>query len=660
MSPHLRGIGFTGPQQQRGAIGLMAAVTLGMVLLFMLLVVDSGRLYLEQRKLQRVADMAVLEAVTRLGNCLATPSTAQGFAEGNAKLNSFTPGGVQHIATACGTLKTGSDQIRIFTEDKNKSEAIRVIATTTVPTSVAGGLWSLLSKGGFETKTNLTASAVGSNGGAPLAALTIRSSLGTIDSSKSELLNGLIGGLLGGKLNLSLASWQGLATTDINLLSYLNQLAINLNLKAGDYNQLLNTNVTPTQLINAAVNVLEKNGAGATVALQGLKAISLIASNTQILKLGDLIKIQNGTSTAGLDTNLKVLDLLQGAVQLANGNSAVAANITTNIPLVGNVTVSLKIIEPPQMSVVGNPALAILDPLNGANRIYVKTAQVQTHIHIDLAILKLVSQIVSALTQLLSPLTSIVNNLLELKLDAVLKCVLSTCDRTSLSIASSLDIYLEAASANSYVTAYNCAGSAPKSLTAQTSSAAAKLSIGLPPTNGAFPNTTVINQQNYLAVDPVKLISIDVTSCTLIVVCGPLQIGKGGALGIKVQTQVGATSKPLTWTGANLPNVNTAPSYQSIDVNSNIIKSLGDSLSSNLLVSYTPQTGNITSTALTAVSGLINEVTGILSTALSGLLSNLLDPIIKTLLGALGISLGNADVGANLSCNQGGRAQLVL
>ena len=659
MSPQLRGIGFTGPQQQRGAIGLMAAVTLGMVLLFMLLVVDSGRLYLEQRKLQRVADMAVLEAVSRLGTC-GSGATAASYANQSAIRNSFTPGAVQKINTTCGSLSTNSSQLRVFTADANKSDAIRVIATTTVPTSVAGGLWSLFSKDGFNLNTNLTASAVGSNGGAPLAALTIRSSLGTIDSSKSELLNGLIGGLLGGKLNLSLASWQGLATTDINLLSYLNQLAINLNLKAGDYNQLLNTNVTPTQLINAAVNVLEKNGAGATVALQGLKAISLIASNTQILKLGDLIKIQNGTSTAGLDTNLKILDLLQGAVQLANGKSAVAANITTNIPLVGNVTVSLKIIEPPQMSAVGNPALAIIDPLNGGNRIYVKTAQVQTHIHIDLTVLKLVSEIASAVTQLLSPLTSIVNNLLELKLDAVLKCVLSTCDRTSLSIASSLDIYLEAASANSYVTAYNCAGSAPKSLTAQTSSAAAKLSIGLPPTNGAFPSTTVINQQNYLAVDPVKLISIDVTSCTLVVVCGPLQIGKGGALGIKVQTQVGATSKPLTWTGANLPNVNTAPSYQSIDVNSNIIKSLGDSLSSNLLVSYTPQTGNITSTALTAVSGLIHEVTGILSTALSGLLSNLLDPIIKTLLGALGISLGNADVGANLSCNQGGRAQLVL
>jgi hypothetical protein len=54
-----------------GAIGLMAAGTLALALGFMLLVIDSGRLYLEQRKLQRVADTAALEAVTRDGNCLS-------------------------------------------------------------------------------------------------------------------------------------------------------------------------------------------------------------------------------------------------------------------------------------------------------------------------------------------------------------------------------------------------------------------------------------------------------------------------------------------------------------------------------------------------------------------------------------------------------------
>jgi len=68
MSPLKR---FTGPRRQRGAIGLMAAVTLGLALLLMVVVVDSGRLYMEQRKLQRVADNAALEAVSRGGNCQA-------------------------------------------------------------------------------------------------------------------------------------------------------------------------------------------------------------------------------------------------------------------------------------------------------------------------------------------------------------------------------------------------------------------------------------------------------------------------------------------------------------------------------------------------------------------------------------------------------------
>ena len=652
MSPHLRGARFKGPQPQRGAIGLMAAIVLGMALLFMLLVVDSGRLYLEQRQLQRVADLAVLEAVGRGGSC--TSGTATTFANESASRNGFP----QPVSVTCGTLNT-IDGLRTFVADNSKSDAIRVIATTAVPTSVAVGLWRLFSVAGVDLNKNLTASAVGAIGGQPLAMLSIRTALGTIDSSKSTLLNGVLGGLLGGKLDLTLVSWNGLATTNINLLSYLDQLAIDLNLTAGNYNQLLDTTVSATQLINAAVNVLEKGGPAASVALNALKAIKLIASNTQILKLGDLIKIQNGTSNAGLNTDLRVFDLLQGIVQLSNGKSAISADINSSIPLVGNVTLKLKVIEPAQISMVGNPALAIKDPLNGPNRIFVKTAQVQTHIHIDLVVLKLVSQITSALTQLLSPLTSVVNSLLHLDLVGVLSCLVA-CERSSLSIASSLDIFLEAASANSYVTAYNCSSPATKSLTAQSSSAAAKLSIGTPPANGAFPSTIEINKENFLAVEPVKLISIDITKCSVLLLCGPLQVGKGGGLGLKVQTQLAGKTAPVIFSAPTLTNVNTPLTWKTLPGDPNIIKSLGDSLANKLLVTYTPQTGNITNDALAAVAGLVNQITTILSTALKGLLSNLLDPIVNSVLSALGVGLANAEIGANLSCNQGGHPQLVL
>lgn len=89
MSLRLRSGRQGGPARQRGAIGLMAALTLGMALLFLLLVIDSSRLYVEKRKLQSVADTAALEAANRGGQC-ASSTTANDYATQNATRNGFT------------------------------------------------------------------------------------------------------------------------------------------------------------------------------------------------------------------------------------------------------------------------------------------------------------------------------------------------------------------------------------------------------------------------------------------------------------------------------------------------------------------------------------------------------------------------------------------
>ena len=130
MSPRLQ---FRGPARQRGAIGLMAALTLAMALGFTVLVIDSDRLYLEQRKLQRVADTAALEAVTRDGNCLPGLSAAS-YATQSATRNGFTVNATGTLTVSCGTLQTGADNLRAFTVDATKSAAVRVIATQTVAT----------------------------------------------------------------------------------------------------------------------------------------------------------------------------------------------------------------------------------------------------------------------------------------------------------------------------------------------------------------------------------------------------------------------------------------------------------------------------------------------------------------------------------------------
>ena len=656
MSPQLRGMGFNGPRQQRGAIGLMAAVTLGMVLLFMLLMVDSGRLFLEQRKLQRVADMAVLEAVTRGGNCTGT-STAAGFANQSAIRNSFTPGTVQKINTTCGTLTTNSSQLRVFTADATKSDAIRVIATTTVPTSVAGGLWSILSKDGFDLNTNLTASAVGSNGGAPLAQLTIRSALLNIDTTQSPILDQLVGGLLGGSINAGVVSWQGLADTNINLLSYLNQL-ISLNTNIGNYDQLLKTDIHTTQLLDAAITVLQKNGPTADIAVKGLTAIRAIVSPTQVLKLGDLLNVQSGTPNAGLDTNMRVFDLLQGVVQLSGQQSGATANIQINPFNLVNINVYTKVIQPPQLSAIGNPALIQGKP-TGPNQISVRTAQIQTRIQIGLPVLNALKPITDLVTNVLSTVTSIVGKVLSLKLVDALTCVLSCDSIASISLVNDINIYIEAASANSYVTDYTCTSDTSKSLTATANTALATISIGAPPQSGLFPSVDVAT--NSFVITPLKLLNINLKSCVLLGIGGcTTGVGDGGSFNLKIQTSLSPSTKNFLYASPSLLNINQTTYYQKFGSNANAL-TIGDSSGSIVTTSYTPPSGkSVTSALLQAVAELITTLSNSIVTALNSILSSLVNPIINTLLSALGVNLAVAEVGANLSCNQGGRAQLVL
>ena len=55
--------------QQRGAVMIMAAGFMLLGVLCLALVVDTGRLYLNKRNLQRVIDVAALEVASRGGQC---------------------------------------------------------------------------------------------------------------------------------------------------------------------------------------------------------------------------------------------------------------------------------------------------------------------------------------------------------------------------------------------------------------------------------------------------------------------------------------------------------------------------------------------------------------------------------------------------------------
>ncbi|WP_339493284.1 TadG family pilus assembly protein [Pseudomonas sp. EA_35y_Pfl1_P108] len=641
--------------RQRGAIGLMAAGTLAVALVFMLLAVDSGRLHLEKRKLQSIADTSAVEAASRGGLCTPTTS-ANDYAKENATRNGFTVvagDNSRGLAVTCGTLTTNASNIRVFTADATKNDAVRVVATRSVMTSIAGGIWSMFSGGPMSTQMILSATAVAAYA-PPVAQLTIRSSLGTVDASKSPILNMVIGNLLGGNLSLTAAAWNGFLTTNVNLLSYLDQLAIELNVKAGDYDALLNTAVSASQLIEAAVKVLQKNGSVATAIINDVISVKAIAPNTQLLKVGDLLKVATGTPAAALNTSLQLFQLLETVAQLSNSKSAVSAATQLNIPLVGNVSIQTKVIKPPQLSAIGNPAKAKAGLLNNpqTDQIFVRTAQVRTLVTIDAPVIKMVSGVSPILTGLATPVSKVVGGLLNLNLvDTVagVVCLLG-CNLTDVDITQPLSIYIEAASAQSHVTDFSCATPATKSLTVQATTSLATLGVGYVDPVAAFSSSAPVN------VQPVRLIDFGQRFCLLTLVCGPRTAGVGGGLNLRALSTVGAQTNTLLFSPVN--DINAATIYKSPPGTANIVSSLGATLN-GLEVTYVPPSGSTPGAANGTVTSAMATIISSVITLVKSVLTPILDPIVNTLLLALGISLGNAEVGANLSCHMG-RAYLVI
>ncbi|MFJ2712684.1 pilus assembly protein TadG-related protein [Pseudomonas sp. NPDC087346] len=666
MSPRSQ---FNDPTRQRGAIGLMAAATLSLALVLMLLVVDTGRLYLEQRKLQRVVDNAALEAISRGGNCLPG-LTAATYVGQSAVRNGFTVDTNNTLVTTCGTLVTAATGLRSFTVDATQAVAVKVVASRTVTTSFAGGVQALFTGAPVSLNTTLNAFAVAGKPQPTVAQLNIRSTLVNISTAQSSILNSVFSGLLGGSVNLSALGWNGLLNTDVNLLSYLNQLAINLNVAAGNYTQLLNTQATVTQLIQAAATVVQLNGATADV-MTALGNLQIAAINAAPIKLGDILQLQTGTIAAGLDANLQLLQLIQGVIQLANSKSAVAATLPINVLGLANVTVRVKVIEPPQFSAIGDPALAKANP-TGPNQIYVRTAQIRTLLSVNLPVLTGVTGLVNAVLGLVGTLTPTLNALLSLNLVATLNsvgCLLGAgCEQLDPLLLPSpeIDIALDAGGAISYVTDYSCpttATTGTKSLTAHTITSIADLKVGkIDPTN-AFSSVAEPT------VTPLPLVDLGTVTCHKILGIGScdesthVQYGAGG-IAIMVNTSVAQNTQDLVYSSstpfATPANLKLPPSVISAAPSSNIVNSLANTLAGINLIVYKPLGSNPLGSIVAGVAGLISAVTTILQPLITNLLSPLLDPLLNNLLNLLGINLMDVDVGANMTCGQTGKAYLVI
>nr|WP_276554654.1 pilus assembly protein TadG-related protein [Pseudomonas peradeniyensis] len=635
---------------------MMAALTMGLALVLMLLTVDSGRLYLEQRKLQRIADMAALEAAEHGGVCSGSGPQASALARTAATRNGHSP--LNPLIASCGYLRTGIDNLRTFTADNVRNEAIKVEVSNVVVTSVAGGVYALVQGGAIARTTTLRASAVAASPGPPQAMLSIRTTLLQVNSMQSAVLNALLKAI-GASTQLSVLGWQGIADTQLNLLSYTDALSTELHLDLGDYQQLLNLETTTEKLLDVAVKVLQQSGATAQVTGNLLK---LAADLTGPITLGELLNLQTGTVQAGLDANVQLLQLVQAMIQVAAKRQAVNAEIPINALGLVNGRVYLKVIDPQQTSAAGDPR---------TDELRVHTAQIRALVSLDLPLLSGIAGLLNAVLDLAAPLTNVLNNLLSLNLLGTvqsLTCALGIpCKVSDIKLLDGqvhIDIGIEVAEGSSRLRPappdnYTCT---PKSLTTLTQRSAAKIAIG------RFDSPADFLSNGTTVVKALPVIDIGTNVCSRLLIlppsCGTRVPYAGGGIGLRVDSKLlgsGPVEKTLLFSGAHAPTeIGQEPAYQPMDSDqAQVVASLSDTLAGIHLEAYKPTGNGGLGQVLVLTAGLLDGVKNILEPVIKNLLSPLLDPLVNGLLKVLGIDLLDAQVGTNLSCASG-HAQLVL
>jgi uncharacterized membrane protein len=334
------GLSRKSPACQRGALGILGAVTLLLSVLFTALAVDTGRLMLEQRRLQSVADMAALDASSQSGSCGdGKLSTAQAAAEASAARNHHPVGGTRTLAVALGNTSTGADGVRVFAASAPETAtSVEVIAGNTVPASLfAGGM--------LGEQATLQARAVAER--QALAGFSAGSGLVSLNSEDSALLNSLLGGVLGSTVDLGVDSYEGIASTNVTLLELVKAEAT-----VGSVAEFLDSELTLGELLQIyadAVNASGALGVGAIIA----DKIPIAANVSElVIKVSDILAITTDPELkeAAALANINLLSLITTTALIANGENALALFPTVN--LLG-ITISpvLKVIEPPQIAI---------------------------------------------------------------------------------------------------------------------------------------------------------------------------------------------------------------------------------------------------------------------------------------------------------------------
>lgn len=335
---------------QRGAIGIFGVLALVITLAFAVLAVDTGRLALEKRRLQEIADLAAVDAVQRAGMCSGSESMTAASARAAAQQSAVRNGyegdlNSETDAVLLGTVSSDAG-IRQFTASAEAAaSAVQVTARKQALRSLMAGGW-------YGGTVNLQATAVAQR--QPWASFWVGSFLASIDSEDdAAVINAVLGELLGSAVSLDLLSYQGLANADITLAQLIDGAAVaGVSLDTNTVAGLLSVQVTAGEFLAIMASALGADSDGDATAATPIGTLQAAATAGGTFQIGDLLNVTTENPESALEVAVNAYSLGVAAIQIGRRNETLSIPITTTLPLgVGAVTATLHITEAPQFAI---------------------------------------------------------------------------------------------------------------------------------------------------------------------------------------------------------------------------------------------------------------------------------------------------------------------
>lgn len=315
-------------EDRDGGVAVIVGAFMFVLMILLALAIDLGSIVLRQREIQGAADLAALTAARDLPRAQAAASATvrenlgvDAVAVANVGVYSADPSKTPD-ARFTQTPLQGANGVRVEVTDKAKLYFAAIIGKSSV---------------------SITRKATAAIPGAePMALFSIGSRPLSLDGG---LLNGLLTSLLGSSVNLSVMDYNRLVNADVNLLEFLDALAVDLDLDVGDYEALLAHEVTAGQVLDVLEVVASSD---ARSVLSQLTGAGLGAKLKVGQLLGANLDAQDGLRRA-LNVDVSSLDLLMVSLETANGHRQLALDTTIDA-VVADVTLKLAIGEKPNDS----------------------------------------------------------------------------------------------------------------------------------------------------------------------------------------------------------------------------------------------------------------------------------------------------------------------